>query len=285
MVFGIVSLVFRASCLCFLYCLRRQHRNYYLSKPLSRLSLTDMVQMDLLTLYCATVFAFCLVDVILDLCPHQNVPPMLAEALLLNVGLSLHGLLIYMSVIAIVHYLHVRQRSTSLLEWLGSDTDACCAIRLLVLSIDCFLQGLRMLNPGRVPVYYALSKEEDGNVSLLGLLISVCLATAAATLNLITGLLIQRQKELSNEILLVKSTKESSKWLQRHMKLTLILFFPPTLYLVTLITIGGNLLVHVYRHFAFTFFTVLLPFFTVMLNSKLRTYILGKLIRNYRNKL
>ncbi len=279
---GIISVIYRAFCLLFLHCFARLHRGYCLSKPLCHLSLTDMITLDLLVCYRCVIVASSTIDLVLNLGLHDGISPLMADVMCFLFAFSLHASLIYLSVIIIVRYLHVHRGSTSLAEWMDSDENACSAIRLIVVSLDCLLQGIRMLIPGKIPMYYDMTKEDKQSMSLLGVFMSHGLAATAFILNLALRLLILRHKRRANEVLLGKSENENNKWLLRHLLVTVFLLLPATTFLITFIVGRGDLVVYVYRHLGFAYVTILLPCASIMYNKNLRSFAISRFKRYFK---
>ncbi len=220
----LISLSWKLFCLLILTLLVKWYRERHLSRPLAWTSLTDFTNLDLVWHYWASCTIFAIIMMPLELGLTLN--KALAQFLVLWWSFHIHCTLLSLTATVVVKYLHNRRMSTSICI-VFNDVEASIFIRMEIIAMSLFFQGLKLSQQDQGAMYAALAADKDinGDASLFSSSISVILCLLSMFTN-VTLRILMKAESSKTDLKLGYTTTGSPPRTSRRSKLS---FFLPDL--------------------------------------------------------
>ncbi len=201
-------IVLKGLCLAWLSVQVWWYSEFYSKRPLARLSLTDMINHDLIMHYYFTfcVYFFYCLPVEFGFALH----PLAAHLMVAVLKFFADSVLYYAMFSVGIKYLHVHYRTTSVSEVL-TDTEALKLIRLFATAFNMAVQGCRILGDDR-PIWFAMlvGKPEDGYTQTTNIITSLLVITCVG-LNIFLRSIMSRERFVTYSALGYSGTVINSK--------------------------------------------------------------------------
>ncbi len=262
-------------------------------RPISTISLSDLIHVDLCSTYVSTILFIFLIQS-LEVA-HAQLPSLLSGFITFSFYVSISAFLIYLTTSVVVQFLHCYRKQASLLlsERHLTDVETQLAIRAVVVTAAVALQLLMLLIGGTSPVYYMMmAKTEDNMVAspVKGAVV-MTLGLATTAVNLVLRLYMAAQRWKTDRVLLPQGQDyiKTKKRLLLHLAISLMIVVPLSFTVIAVNSSDSTLNKDLTRNVTFLMLTVFVPLGTNLSNVRLRLWVWAnfkRLIRcSARNKV
>jgi hypothetical protein len=204
------------------------YRQYQSGKAISMISLTDLVNGDLISTFYANMLSICSTQIWLHL--DLTLPDLLAEIVVALSRICYFSLMLYLTTSPVIQYLHTVYKRTSLIPGI-TDVDAQRLVRTLTVCFSLILQGPRVASEDRATMFKYLTRSgEEAPGSIAGVSTSSVLGVVALVINLTLRALITIEKRRSENRLGLNSSRKISKKLFGNLLLVLSMLIPMIVY-------------------------------------------------------
>ncbi len=251
------------------------HRRYQASKLPTNISLTDLINADLVHCFYLTIFSLSFMTVPQEL--EISLPPLVTHALTMAVTLMLYCVFLYLIASAIVQYVLVVCKKTSLIERI-TDVESQRCLRVLIGSVGLVLQGFRLASIKKINLYLNLPDQDVTKRSDVGMKTIFALGVSAILINLVLRVLMTLERRKSDSKLRLASKRSLASSLLRNLMLVWVVLVPISAYMLVSSFMTKTMAYVWTRRMSFTYFSVLVPLLFTMAEDNLRSFVCKQMV-------
>ncbi len=275
-----LSLAWRAFCALFLHIhiTRNWYFQYQDARPTVSISLTDLINRDLVACYHTSAWIFFICSVPLEM--NFTLNSLAAQIAASSFVFSLTSLCMYFTASVVVRYLHSYYMSTDILDHVMTNSDMRSLIRILVISVSLTIQGLSLMWPRRVTLYLMLIKDYQSEESGLVMAVITILCSLALLANVVLRYFMYLERKRTDSRLCLRRQESDAKrhFLAIFLLSFLLLLSPSIFFLIYPLCDCWSSFSHA-THMLYSLFCIIVPLAALFCYTRWRKHVARRVFK------